>query len=79
MFAKCVKEELFTYAKSAMLLFILPIAFNTTINKCNSANEVIIHFFKMFLELFDKNKLEKLFYQQSTLNLLPNVQVKQQC
>ena len=74
-----------------MLLFILSIAFNATMNKCNSANEVIIYFFELFLhfnlilyfflflELFDKNKLDKLLFQQSMLNLLSNVQVKQQC
>ena len=71
-----------------MLLLILPIAFNTTINKCNSANKVIIHFFKLFLyfnlilyfflflKLFDNNKLEKLFYQQSVLNQLDDVVVR---
>ena len=65
--------------------------FERYMNKCNSANKVMIHFaelflhfnailyFFLFLELFDANQLEKLFYQQSTLNLLPNVQVKPQC
>ena len=74
-----------------MLLFILSFGFNATINKCNSANEVIIHFFDLvlhfnlilyfflFLELFHKNKLKKLLYQQPELNLLPNLQVKQEC
>ena len=48
-FAKFIKEDRFTYARSAMLLFILHIAFNATMNKCNIANEVIIHFFGLFL------------------------------
>ena len=48
-FAKCAMEERSTYARSAMILFILPIAFNATTSKCNRANELIIHFFKLFL------------------------------
>ena len=72
-FARCIQEDQFTYARSVMLLFILPIAFNATTNNCNSDNEVIIYFFEpfppfnfilyffLFLELFDKNIQEKLF------------------
>ena len=39
----------FSYARRATLLFTLPIAFNATMSKCSSANEMIIHFFEQLL------------------------------